>query len=168
LGEWNYCADYGLQVAGVQHRSNLVKLLPIGFHDEQSLFRAFVICRFDGTGDGDESSAGTKHVPGTLQGRATDGVEHHVDFLGNILESLSVIVDHLLSAELHQEVAIVVGRSRQDMGAAPAGELNREDAHRACAPVYEHALARLQLGTVKQALPGSQRVDRDGRRLHMG
>jgi hypothetical protein len=54
------------------------------------------------------------------------------------------------------------------MGAAPARELNREDAYRPRAPVNEHALARLQLGPLKQALPGCQRVDWDGRCLEMG
>src|SRR5262249_51895895 len=60
------------------------------------------------------------------------------------------------------------GRGRQDMGAAPARELNRQDAYRPRAPVNEHALAHLQLGPIKQALPGCQRVDRNGRRLDMG
>ena len=81
---------------------------------------------------------------------------------------LGVIVDDLLSAESQQEVAVAAGRGCQDMGAAHAGELNRQDAYRPRATVNEHALARLQLGPIKQALPGCQRVDRNGRRLDMG
>ena len=45
-----------------------------------------------------------------------------------------MIVDDLLSAESQQEVTILAGRGRQDMGAAPARELNRQDAYRPCAP----------------------------------
>src|SRR6516162_9156174 len=168
LSEWKHGAHDGPQLPGVQHRRDVAELPPIGFDKKQGLLRAFIIGRFDGAHNGDESSAGTQHAPGALQGRAADGVEHHVHVLGNVLEALGVIVDDLLSAESQQEVAVVSGRGCQDMGAAPARELNREDSYRPCAPVNEHALARLQVGPLKQALPGCQRVDRDARRLHMG
>src|SRR6516225_3829803 len=158
LSEWKHGAHDGPQLPGVQHRCNVAELPPIGLDKKQGLLRAFIIGRFDGADNGDESSAGTQHAPGALQGRAADGVE-----------ALGVMVADLLSAELQQEeVAVVTGRSRQDMGAAPARELNREDAYRSRATVNEHALARLQLGPIKQALPGGQRVDRNGRRLDMG
>src|SRR5438067_4071239 len=167
LSEWKHGAHDGPQLADVQHRRNVAELPPIGLDEEQGLLRAFVIGRFDGADNGDEPSAGTQHAPGALQGRAADGVEHHVHVPGDVLEALGVIVDDLLSAESQQEVTILPGRGRQDMGAAPARELNRQDAYRPCAPVNEHALARLQLGPLEPALPGGQRVDRDGRRLDM-
>src|SRR5262250_3093406 len=129
LSEWKHGAHDGPQLPGVQHRRNVAELPPIGLDKKQGLLRAFIIGRFDGADNGDESSAGTQHVPGALQGRAADGVEHHVHVPGDVLESLGVIVDDLLSAESQQEVTILAGRGRQDMGAAPARELNREDAH---------------------------------------
>src|SRR6516225_8172498 len=168
LSEWKHGAHDGPQLPGVQHRRNVAELPPIGLDKEQGLLRAFIIGRFDGADNGDESSAGSQHAPGSLQGRAADGVEHHVHVLCDVLEALGVIVDDLLSAESQQEVAGATGRGRQDMGAAPARELNREDAYCPRAPVNEHALARLQLDPIKQALPGCQRVDRNGRRLDMG
>src|SRR6516162_6346461 len=162
LSEWKHGAHDGPQLPGVQHRRDVAELPPIGFDKKQGLLRAFIIGRWDGADNGDESSAGTQHVPGALQGRAADGVEHHVHVPGDVLESLGVIVDDLLSAESQQEVTILAGRGRQDMGAAPARKLNRQDAYRPCAPVKDPAPPRWNWGPLKQALPGYQGADRNG------
>src|SRR6516162_11611709 len=98
LSEWKHGAHDGPQLPGVQHRRNVAELPPIGLDKKQGLLRAFIIGRFDGADNGDESSAGTQYAPGALQGRAADGVEDHVHVLGDVLEALSVIVDDLLSA----------------------------------------------------------------------
>ena len=76
LSEGKHGAHDGPQLPGVQHRRNVAELPPIRLDKKQGPLRAFVICRFDRADNGDESSAGTQHVPGALQGRAADGVEN--------------------------------------------------------------------------------------------
>ena len=106
-----------------------------------------------------------------LERLAADGVDGdvHAAAVGEAhdrrLEVLGVVVDAVRDARLLQ--AGVLGRAGRadDLGAAPAAQLERRLAHAARGRVHQHALAAAHVAQVDEHDPGGEVVHRDRRGL---
>ncbi len=97
------------------------------------------------------------HLPGSLQGVATNSIEDEIDLMNPILEARSGIVDDLVGTQFVQEVAIACGGGCDDMCPCPMSQLDGKDANAPCGSVDQDALPRSEVRVVKEGLPGCQR-----------
>ena len=75
-------------------------------------------------------------------------------------KSVVAVVDHLVRAELAQEVVLGGARGADDVRAARLGDLHGEVADAAGGGVDQHPLPRPDVGGVDQGLPGGERGQR--------
>jgi DNA-binding MarR family transcriptional regulator len=117
-------------------------------------------------GDRDQTSLASEQGSRALEELATDGVEHEIDRAEPLVE-LPPAVDYLVRSERACGVERFGRRGRNDVGAAPARQLSRELADTADRSVDQHPLASLEAAVREQALPGTERGQRNGRALDM-
>src|SRR5215510_15243176 len=100
-------------------------------------------------GDRDHPSARFEDAPGTLQSVTADRVEDDVHSRDVALKGHCSIVNHLFGSQPCDEVKVSRGRGSRHTRATKSGELDREDAYRACSAVDEYAFSRLKSRAIK-------------------
>src|SRR5260370_11578901 len=85
-----------------------------------------------------------------------DGIQYNINILHHICQRLLRIVDDGISSQITHKLHIAGRMRRNDSRTPPFGELDRilTDAPRS--PGNENGLPRLQMGGIKQRLPGYQ------------
>src|SRR5262245_26288588 len=133
----------------------------VRFDDKKRLLHSLVGSGLAFRGDGDHSSAGLEHTPGSLESFTPDGVEHDIYFGKLFFKARCLVVENLLGAQTRYECKVSRGRGRNHMHTMKPGQLYREDADGTCSAMHEYALSSLELCAIEQSLPRSQCSNRN-------
>ncbi len=158
------------EAAGVDHLPKLLELLPVRPHEHVrrcDSARAEVVVRRR-LRDRDDAPVIADRVDGARERLAADRVEDDVDAVRNELaygldDITDCVVDHLVSAEAEDVIAVALARDADHLGAGIERELDGEAADAARGRVDENCLAGRQSGTEEERLIGRQRRERDRR-----
>jgi len=107
-----------------------------------------------GTDDGHKYSSGFDHLPGALQGVATNHIEDHINTVDHLLEARGGVVDDLVGPhpQFAQEVAIARRGGRDDLRPRPMSKLDSKDSNASRASMDQDGLPRSEVRVVKQAV----------------
>ena len=164
LGKGEHRVDDRSKLSRVNECTNLDQLLPVGFDDEPDKAHVKSLCHISrrwGTNDGDQHSSWFDHLPGALQGVATNRIKDEVDIMNHVLEARGGVIDELIGSQFAQEITIACRSGRNDICACLPCQLDGEDANAACASVDQDSLPRDQARVFKEALPGCQGLQRN-------
>lgn len=98
---------------------------------------------------------------------ARDKVEHQIDRIDDLFETLVLVVDRLIGSELTHENHVLGGNGCRDERARGLGELDRQMADAAGAAMDENPLPGFEAAMVEQALPCSDAGKRHRRGFDM-
>src|SRR5215472_16563593 len=90
---------------------------------------------------------------GSLQCFATDAINNYVNFFGDILEFLRLVIDGHIGSKLFQEILIGSRSSREHFRTANLCNWNREDSNSARCSLDQYRLPRLNICFVNERLP---------------
>ncbi len=99
LRKGEHGVDDGPKVFRINQGANLDQFITVGFNTKPErayAMRLRVLKRRWGTDNGDKHPSWFDHLPGSLQGGATNGIEDEIDIMNPILEARGGIVNDLV------------------------------------------------------------------------
>src|SRR5436305_1427434 len=151
--------DDGPKVSRINQGANLDQFITVGFNnkpDRAYAMRLRVLKRGWGTGNGDKHPSWFNHLPGSLQGITTNGIEDEIDLMNLILEAHGGIVNDYARTQFMEEVAITCGGGCDDIRPCPMSKLDGKDSHPPCGSVDQDSLSCNEACVLKEGLPGRQ------------
>lgn len=160
--------DQRLQQALLDQGGDALQALEVRLHQQPCGVHALGVGREAvGARQGHQVPARLEHLQRALPVVPAHRVDHHVDVGDDVLEVRGAVVDHLVGAQVAQQLVLGGARGADHVRAAGLGDLHGQVADAAGRRVHQDPLTGRDPGRVDQRLPGGQGRQRQCGRLHV-